>query len=180
MPSDLSQAIRDALHAGEISAADLRQPEPRQPDLRHRGRPGTPWLLAVTGAAAAVALVAVIMGVTRPGAPGQTPPATASTGSAAATTGTITGRLVAVGGPAGATNRALAGTVSITDTRTRHRESIPVGADGRYSIRVAPGTYLVEGHSPSYGDDTYPCQAAGPVQVTADATVRSDVTCQER
>ncbi len=179
MPTNLPRVAQDVLHA-EGDAADLGQLEPGQ--RAGRGRPRvSSRVLAVIVATAGVAVIAAIMSITGSGWASRAHPAAASSaGTTASTTGTIAGQLLAVGGPAGTPNRPLAGTVSVTNIQTRHRQSVSVGADGRYSVRLAPGTYLVEGRSPSYGDGAYPCQVAGPVHVTADATARSDVTCQEK
>lgn len=59
MPADLHTAIRDALHADDITAADLRYSELRQtrPRRAHQG-------FAIAGAVAAVAIVAVVLAFT--------------------------------------------------------------------------------------------------------------------
>jgi hypothetical protein len=60
MPADLPTAIRAALHANDISAADLRQPRLREAPARPR-RPGR--LLATVASAAVVAALAVAISV---------------------------------------------------------------------------------------------------------------------
>jgi hypothetical protein len=169
MPTDLPTAIRDALHADEITAADLRQPVLRD---RPRGGPRVSPVLAATVSAFAVLAIAVTVSLVASGQP-------QGDRSAASGHGTIRGRLLAVGGPAGIPNRALPGTVTLTNTRTHLHQSVPVGADGRYSVPVTPGRYTIDGRSPKYGSGRYACHAPQPVQITTGTTVHADVICEE-
>ena len=93
---------------------------------------------------------------------------------------TLSGQLLAVGGPAQGTNRALPGTVIATNTDTHEHHSVSVGSDGRYSLHLPQGTYTIAGRSPSYGDDAYLCAAQQPIRITAAAPVHADVICEER
>jgi hypothetical protein len=57
---------------------------------------------------------------------------------------------------------------------------VKVGADGRYSAGVRPGTYVVWGRSPKYSDGAGRCTAMTPATVEADATLKVDVFCTEK
>lgn len=91
----------------------------------------------------------------------------------------ITGKLLAVGGPAPGTPRPLPGKVTLVDTATHVRHDVRVATDGKYSVTVPPGTYEVQGHSPRYGSGTYMCNAPNPVTVAADRSGITNVYCQE-
>ena len=58
--------------------------------------------------------------------------------------------------------------------------SVEVGADGRYSAAVRPGTYVVWGRSPKYSDGGGRCTAMTPSTVEANATLNVDVFCTEK
>jgi hypothetical protein len=93
-------------------------------------------------------------------------------------TGRISGRLLAVGGPAGSSPRPLSGEVRWT--KGPHG-AIAVGPDGRFRVRVQPGRYRLVGHSPSYLSGRGGCQPLRPfVTVTAHRITHVDVLCQER
>lgn len=94
-------------------------------------------------------------------------------------TGTLTGTFQAVGGPPGASPRALSGTITAR-AADRVFLSFPVGASGRFSVHAAVGTYTVSGRSPQYQDGTANCTAAGPVTVTKGVTSNVTVDCQEK
>ena len=93
---------------------------------------------------------------------------------------TLSGQLLAVGGPAQGTNRPLPGTVIAANTDTHEHHSVSVGSDGRYSLHLPPGNYTIAGRSPSYGDDAYLCAAQQPIRIAAATTAHADVTCEER
>lgn len=93
---------------------------------------------------------------------------------------TITGRLLAVGGPASVPARPLNGTVTVTQVGGRATHTITVGSDGKYTVHVAPGRYHVQGHSPLYQDGKYPCNALKPADAAAATTTMADVYCQEK
>ena len=93
-------------------------------------------------------------------------------------TGTLTGTLQAVGGPAGVGPRALSGQVTLHQSDGR-RDIIYVGANGRFSVPASAGTYTVSGQSPQYDGGTADCKASGPVTVTKGLTSSVEVDCQE-
>jgi len=93
-------------------------------------------------------------------------------------TGTLTGRLQAVGGPSGAGPRALSGQVALHNSNGT-RDIISVGANGRFSVPASVGTYTVSGRSPKYEGGTADCKASGPVTVTKGHTSTVEVECQE-
>lgn len=71
MPTELTDAIRDALRAEQISAVDLRQPVLRE---RTRRRPRAFRVLAATVSAAVVVAIALVLSIMESGQHG-TPPA---------------------------------------------------------------------------------------------------------
>jgi hypothetical protein len=94
-------------------------------------------------------------------------------------TGTLTGTLQAVGGPPGAGPRVLAGQIVLNGSNGS-KFSITAGANGRFSVPVAVGTYTVTGRSSKYEGGTADCRAFGPITVTEGVTSSVDVDCQER
>jgi hypothetical protein len=119
---------------------------------------------------AAVGLAGLIAACSSPRS-AQAPPATASP-----VTGTLTGHLYGVGGPAPGAPRPWPGTVTLTGPGV-HRD-IQVGASGSFSVLVPAGTYTVAGRSPRYGSGAGLCRAAGPATVTTGHRTRADVLCQ--
>ena len=95
-------------------------------------------------------------------------------------TGTLTGTLQAVGGPAGAGPRALTGQITLNGRNGTSKTLITVGANGRFSVPVTVGTYIVTGQSPQYEGGAANCQASGPVTVTKNVTSTVVVDCQEK
>lgn len=93
-------------------------------------------------------------------------------------TGTLTGTLQAVGGPAGAGPRALSGQVTIRASNGA-MYMITVGANGRFSVPAPVSTYTVSGRSPTYEGGAANCKATGPVTVTKGVTSSVEVDCQE-
>ena len=93
-------------------------------------------------------------------------------------TGTLTGTFQAVGGPSGASPRALSGQVTAQRSNGA-RDIISVGANGRFSVPVPVGTYTVSGQSPQYEGGTADCKASGPVTVTKGLTSSVKIDCQE-
>lgn len=120
-----------------------------------------------------LALVVVLAGCT---SSSHKPPATMTVPTAVAARGTIVGILEAVGGPVGAANRPLSGTV--TATRAGRSYSASVGIDGHYSVRVPAGTYAVVGRSTQYQGGVADCHAANPVAVSSGSTATADVVCE--
>jgi hypothetical protein len=94
-------------------------------------------------------------------------------------TGTLTGTLQAVGGPAAEGPRALSGQINLHGS-SGNSPSIVVGASGRFSVPVTVGTYTVSGQSPQYRGGAATCHASGPVTVTKGATVKVQVDCEEK
>jgi hypothetical protein len=93
-------------------------------------------------------------------------------------TGTLTGSLQAVGGPAGVVPRALSGQITLHGP-SGHIVGITVGAAGKFSVPVPVGTYIVSGQSPQYEGGSAVCRASGPVVVTKGVTSSVEVDCQE-
>jgi len=129
---------------------------------------------ALVTVGAAVAALAACSGQSTAGV---SPTQIASNGSPT-TTGTLQGHLFAVGGLAPGARLPWAGTVTITGTAF-HRE-IRVGADGFYSLVLAPGRYVVTGRSPNFDDGKTACPAAHDAQVAAGVTVTIDAVCALR
>ena len=88
----------------------------------------------------------------------------------------MSGHLYVVGGPAPGTPRAVEGMVVATGPGGRHAATI--GADGWYTMPLAPGTYTVTGTSPQYGDGTSPCPADSEVTVVRSEVRTADAYCQ--
>jgi hypothetical protein len=78
-----------------------------------------------------------------------------------------------MGGP-----RALSGEVTLRGSR-ENIATIAVGANGRFSVPVAVGTYAVSARSPHYEGGTADCKASGPVTVTKGAKSSVEIDCQE-
>ena len=94
------------------------------------------------------------------------------------TDGTRTGALEAVGGPAPGAPRPLPGNVTLR-SRDGATFTSTAGSDGAFSLQVPAGSYTATGRSPLYQSGDVDCQALGPVTVTAGASSRMDVFCQE-
>lgn len=94
--------------------------------------------------------------------------------------GTIEGRLLAVGGPAGTEDQLIAGKLRIVGADGAILRA-DVGEDGRYAIQLTPGEYVVTATSPSYQDGKAPC-ATDPASTTIkkNETVSADVLCQRK
>jgi hypothetical protein len=90
---------------------------------------------------------------------------------------TVTGVLVGVGGPGGASPQAWAGTISIHGTWST---TVDTDADGHFSLRLPHGRYRVTGTSPRYDDGHGACAALGKVRVRAQRTSYVRVVCQLR
>lgn len=98
-----------------------------------------------------------------------------------ARTGTISGHLLAVGGPCCLGPRPLSGTVYVsTGSPTKAAITVQVRSDGTYSVAVPPGTYTLIGASPSYLGGRRACYAEGRVTVTSGGHVAADTFCHER
>jgi hypothetical protein len=150
------------------------QTEPRS-SVRARSAAASVGALIV--AVAAISLLAA--GCTRdPVVPGHRP----STASAAhAAHFRISGRLLAVGGPAGVKAELLSGTVTAVNLRTDRSYAATARSDGRYALHVPVGRYRLVGRSPLYLSGEPGCSPARPVVKSRDAgAVTADVICQRR
>jgi hypothetical protein len=102
-------------------------------------------------------------------APPPSSPAAAPTQVAEAV-GTISGRLLL----SGMAVLPAPGVVTLQGNTTYRVE---VGANGRYSAAVRPGTYVVWGRSPKYLGGGGRCTAITSATVEADATLNVDIFC---
>lgn len=98
--------------------------------------------------------------------------------SSAPTTGFITGKLQAVGGPAPVPPRPLQGTISVR-TSDKRTYSTRVSSGGQFLIQVPIGTYSVTGRSPQYEGGHQPCVYLVPIRVNQNAASNVVVSCQE-
>jgi hypothetical protein len=96
-------------------------------------------------------------------------------------TGTVEGVFQTIGGPAGHGPQRLPGTVVFTDKRGGHT-SVKVAASGKFSVALAPGTYVALGHSPQVrsDDQDMDCYSPKPVVVQNGSSVSTTVACQIR
>jgi heat shock protein HslJ len=97
--------------------------------------------------------------------------------------GTVSGSIVAVGGPYGVHSpRPMIGTGSVqfTNTRTGVSQTVATTTSGSYTTSLTPGRYTIAGHISSYQSGKAACAATRPVTVTRDTTTTTDVYCQER
>jgi photosystem II stability/assembly factor-like uncharacterized protein len=94
--------------------------------------------------------------------------------------GVVLGALEAVGGPAPGTPRPLRGAITLRDSAGT-AFTATAGSDGVFSVRVPTGSYTITGRSPLYDSGNVDCHsiAPAPVTVTAGATIRVVVACQE-
>ena len=92
------------------------------------------------------------------------------------TTGTVTGRLVADGGPAPDPS-PLGGTVTFSDA-TGTVEVVDVPLSGEFQVVLPVGSYSADGRSPTIEDGLLSCRpAAGWLEVRAEQTTTVDVVC---
>jgi hypothetical protein len=92
-------------------------------------------------------------------------------------TGTVTGRVLFVGGPAPGLPRAPknGGTVVFTGTPPAQAQ---VDTHGRFSVQLTPGNYRVRATSPDYINGHGVCEARQPVHVTDGGHASVTVYCQ--
>jgi hypothetical protein len=100
-------------------------------------------------------------------------PALAGCGGNAAHGG-VTGVLEQVGGPSPGSPVGLPGQVVAVNSAGA-QFTTAVGADGRFTLSLPPGTYQFSGYSPLMGDGKMRCSAAQAVHVVTGRT-RSHVT----
>jgi hypothetical protein len=147
--------------------------------------------LTAGGAAAAVLVLTACggttgTGTTDSGGTGAAGTSTTATGITTVTgTGatTVTGRFLVEGGPVGAGERPIRGTVTFTGAG-RPRVSVPVGRSGTFSVALAPGIYHVSGRSPNIvevdaGGSQHETTCSQPLTVHPDGqrTLKITLTC---
>ena len=90
----------------------------------------------------------------------------------------LAGQLIRVGGPAPGAPVPLGGQIDARDN-AGHEYTVSVGPDGRFRLRLPPGTYRLTGHSPQIQDGKALCTATKPVSVTGNGPLNSvKVICQ--
>ena len=91
-------------------------------------------------------------------------------------TGTVTGTYILSGGPLGAPNVPLAGTISF---RSGSGSVITVESDrtGRFTGQLPPGTYSVTAATGRVNDGNSPCSQVLTTRVQADKTVTLSLVC---
>ncbi len=87
----------------------------------------------------------------------------------------MSGVLVGIGGPSGTAVRHWAGAIRI---RGRHYARVRTDDQGRFTARLAPGSYRITGTSASYGGGKGECRASGRVRLRAHHTTHVRVVCQ--
>jgi hypothetical protein len=111
------------------------------------------------------------------GSPESRATASKSRPSGEATTGTLTGQVQYVGGPAPGSPRPVAGgTVTFAGSG---RTTAAMSEQGRFSAELNPGIYVVTATSPDYNSGAA-CEALHPVRVSAGETASVEVFCQVR
>ncbi len=91
--------------------------------------------------------------------------------------GVVTGRLVRVGGPAPGSPVPFPGTIEARDTAGQ-RFTVTAGNDGRFRLRLPPGTYRLTGRSPLMGSGTMICSAGRPLHLTGTSqSISVEVVC---
>jgi hypothetical protein len=101
----------------------------------------------------------------------------------AAQTGTVVG-ILTISPPMGA-DYPTGGTVTIAKQGAPHTSVIvSVGASGHFQAQVPPGTWVVTGRTPKYGDNKYVCRLlnsdTNAVNVAVGHQVSVTVWCPER
>jgi hypothetical protein len=105
----------------------------------------------------------------------------AGVGSSTGVVGTVTGRIIQVGGPAGVPPEVVNGQVTLTNVSTGATYQASSGKPAGYSIAVPPGTYDIGGISFEDYSDGNPMHAyaqSASVVVTAGRTVHVDLSVQ--
>lgn len=100
-------------------------------------------------------------------------------------TGTVTGTLQLVGGPAPGAAQPVPGVVyafTSGDLTGQASASTPASSNGRFNLSLRPGTYFLAATSPRFSIEPAPtappCRAEAAVRVTTGTTVDADVLCQ--
>ena len=100
---------------------------------------------------------------------------------AVASSATLRGHLLWVGGPAPGTTAPHPGIIHVVNADDSIDQMVVAGDDGRWEIYLPPGTYRVLATSPGYGSTTgdfAACSADRAIAVDAGQTVAMDVFCQ--
>jgi hypothetical protein len=102
--------------------------------------------------------------------------AAAGCSSVSGPTGTVTGTYIRAGGPVGAPNMPLPGTISF---RGSDGSVISVTSDstGKFTGQLPPGTYTVTATSSLIGDGKSPCAQSLTARVQAGRTVTLNLVC---
>ena len=105
---------------------------------------------------------------------------TTSASSDETTTGTITGQVELVGGPARGANsmRPVAG--GVVTFAGSGRTTAAMSEQGRFTAELRPGVYVVTATSPDYNSGGAACRAVHPVRVSAGKVASVEVFCQVR
>ena len=94
------------------------------------------------------------------------------------TAGTVTGRLLRIGGPAPGSPVPLPGMVTATAPGGHPSSTVSVGKNGQFTIRNLPvGRYRLTGTSPLIDSGHATCRAAHSVRVRTARVSRADVIC---
>jgi hypothetical protein len=94
------------------------------------------------------------------------------------TAGTITGRLLRVGGPAPGSPVPLSGSVTAAAPGGHPSATVSVGKNGRFTIRNLPvGRYRLTGTSPLIDSGHATCSAAASVRLRTGRVSHADVIC---
>jgi hypothetical protein len=126
--------------------------------------------MLITRRAAALALLALAGCTASVGH--RVPPAPVPSTAHTVQLGTVSGRLILSVGVTSA--QPAAGTVTLLGTDSSS-QVVKTGTNGAYQASLRPGTYVLEGHSPSYG--SYVCSGQPAVTVVAATTTTQDVYC---
>ena len=140
--------------------ASFRRPSPRTPLRSRKGHYASTMRKATRVWALTVALA-----LSGCGTSGATP------------TGTVTGQLLRVGGPAPGSPVAIPGSVTLQEVSTGRRFRASTATDGRFSVKVPAGTYEVSGQSPQVLSNNREIvgTAGSVVRVQANETSRANV-----
>jgi hypothetical protein len=93
-------------------------------------------------------------------------------------TGSIEGTLRLIGGPNNVMFKAT-GTVTASGSRGEAKVA-HAGSDGRFTLRLRPGDYVVSGSSPAYNENNGGCTTANTVTVRRSQVAKVDVICSMR
>jgi hypothetical protein len=92
----------------------------------------------------------------------------------------VDGVLRMTGGPAGAPQPGVPGSVWFDAVATGRRYPTAAAADGSFTLTVPPGAYTVTGSSPQFAGGSQSCRADGTVQISASGLSGVVVACPHR